>query len=155
MDPEHLIKFVCLYLLFEDALFEFAGKGRKHNNFCMPVKGTNVLPLLTQVVPTLIKEDGIKFSNLMREYSKYCALNLSSLYKFGSVEFRHHEGSYDTDKISQWICLILSIKNFAETTPFPLESIPDMFSASGPIQVAEEVFGEYVRLLIVTGKQIH
>jgi hypothetical protein len=45
--------------------------------------------------------------------TKYSGINLSSIPNYGSLEFRMHEGTINTNAITRWINILLSIKSYA------------------------------------------
>lgn len=46
--------------------------------------------------------------------TRYTKLNIQSFWKHGTVEFRHHAGSTDKDKISNWLKVCLSMVQAAD-----------------------------------------
>lgn len=48
-----------------------------------------------------------------QRYDRYAGLNLQSLSRFGSVEFRHMKMTFDRGRIMKWINLILALKKEA------------------------------------------
>ena len=45
----------------------------------------------------------------MPDNHRYCKVNLKSFRRHGTIEFRHHSGSTDFEKISNWIILTQAI----------------------------------------------
>ena len=71
---EQLINFTVLYLLFEDALFDFVGDNRRTSNFCVPLQDTYLPNTLSMII------NGNKpIEKMTREWHKYTALNLRPL----------------------------------------------------------------------------
>lgn len=122
-----------LYLLFEDALFKYAGEWRAENIFCVPVSKLEVLSFA-------------KFQDIVEyihNWNKYSALNLAAIPVFGSVEFRHMEGNCDFERISAWIvmlqCLVYSAWKLKESEVVSL--IRSLRCDSAFEQAAELIFG--------------
>lgn len=74
---------LAVYVLTEQLLWEFVGKARRNNIFCVPVADA--------------PEHLVGFASFMRtgmiqhiiRTSRYSSLNLMALTKFGTIEFRH------------------------------------------------------------------
>lgn len=47
--------------------------------------------------------------------TRYTKLNIQSFWKHGTVEFRHHSGTTDKDKIANWLKVCLSMVQAADT----------------------------------------
>lgn len=139
MDAEQVIDFLVIYSVFEKLLYRFAGRGRIKNIYCVPVTECN---LLRYFVSTGVR--GVR-----DRWSKYTGLNLIPLSEFGTVEFRHMHGTFDVEKLSTWINLITSIKDYIRKTPTKdvrsmLFQMNDGFDFEG---LMKQVFGEYSRHL--------
>ena len=152
---EQLINFTVLYLLFEDALFDFVGEDRRTSNFCVPLQDTNLPNLLSIII------NGKKpIDKLTRNWFKYTALNLRPLtYNDhasdhpehsdtfngkGTVEFRHLEGTYNINKIIAWMNLILLLQ--LASRKLSLDDIEDRIAGLDNKQnytfFLREVFGD-------------
>ena len=126
--------FIAIYLLIEKGLFNYTGN-RENNYYCAPLHETTSLALLGQ--SALHPE---KFKHFLSTYSKYNALNLGALLKFGTIEFRHMEGTLEYKKILQWIKILLSMKKFAmKNRETPLQEIIDRVCID-----FEELFAEII-----------
>ena len=103
-----LLAFVVGCSLVEPALFRYVGMERKENINCLPFADTgNVLTWL----------NGIKYGNTNNEIlssinslCKYSGINLKPITYQGSVEFRHHKGTYDAKRIMEWVNILMRIK---------------------------------------------
>lgn len=139
---EEVRKLFLLYLIFETALFRLFGR-RRENLYCLPYHDSDQDLLLAY--EALIK--GAKL-NRVGEYldrcNKYCALNLGTLIKFGTLEFRHMYGCHDSKKIIDWINLILCLKKYAIEGDFDHRSITSSVSAMTSLGFTREVFGDYI-----------
>lgn len=88
------------YALYERAIDLLHPKNRRGNtnNYCLSIK-----PIIE-----IMDEDKIQFiskETITKKLflDKYYKLNLVSLDKYGSLEFRQHKGSLDFDEIKNWI----------------------------------------------------
>ena len=46
--------------------------------------------------------------------TRYTKLNIDSFWKHGTIEFRHHAGTTDTDKIANWLKLVMTMVQAAD-----------------------------------------
>jgi hypothetical protein len=103
---------VC-YLLVEPIIFNNVRRSRRFNPYCVPVSMTpNYLKDLTRVFSGISSND---FQTIIanRQGYKYSALNFRPLNSFGSIEFRHKEGSGSAEDLINWVNVILAFKRFA------------------------------------------
>lgn len=98
---DQLKNFIWLYILLENPLFKFADESRKHNVFCVPLRESNMLGRYEHI------------QSYLNEWSRYCALNLQSVSKFGTVEFRHMSGRSNPRDIYLWTLLLGLIQTAA------------------------------------------
>ncbi len=112
LTEQQLSTLLMVYILFERVLFAYVDPSRLKNNYCRPITDSS----FKQVLAT-IKENSSpdKFSSVLEvvksSCDKYSALNLLPLRSFGTVEFRHHQGTTSmNEEVLDWINIILSIK---------------------------------------------
>lgn len=72
------------------------------------------------------KEENISY--YIGEFTKYCALNIGALNKYGTLEFRHFPGAYDKTELLGWVNSIMALKRFVIKTTPPLQEIFDMLN---------------------------
>lgn len=141
----HLTKvfnIVLLFLIFEEMLVHHCGNTREGNLFCLRSKDAEHLVALLE---SLVTSD----SNLhnLRKYSmRYAAINLNSLHKFGSLEFRSMRGTRDMEVIEEWVNILTGLVDEALTYDSPVHLI-EMFSTTTPLGVAENCFGNKVSII--------
>lgn len=110
LTPEEIAKIILCYLTVEKQLFDFAGKVREKNIFCVPLYNLGMTDGLFRSVMNL---DTKQMKTLQSEHFRYSALNLEPVTKYGTLEFRHLGGTIDTTRIMLWINLLLDIKKYA------------------------------------------
>jgi len=98
---DQLRNLLILYTLLEEPLFQLAGKHRKENIFCVPIR---------QSMPGASQDP---FTNV-RNANKYTAMNLLCASEFGTIEFRHMEGTDDPIRLMRWILLLGLLKYAAQ-----------------------------------------
>lgn len=108
---EQIVGLQLAYSAVEKLLYKFVGHERDKSNFCVPYYECAFHRYLGNL---LDPEDGLR--NWARwEQWRYLGLNVASLTKFGTLEFRHLPGTDNKTLICQWINLIFCLKKFATT----------------------------------------
>jgi len=129
---------ICIYLILESLMMEFAGPHRIGNVFCLRAKDAE--ELVDELVNAARKDD---FSRFNQEDSlRYTSINICSLWKFNSLEFRGLRGTMDVDIIKSWIDMLLAIKDASKLYQEPREIIAE-FSGLGPRDWMKKVLGEH------------
>lgn len=134
---------VCLlYQVFERLLYAFVGNDRDRNIFCIPWDQTT---LTYQAITNLNAKAGGP-----RHWQKYTGLNIIPLADKGTLEFRQMNGTYDLERIGQWLNLIGSMYAYAKKTP--LEKIKEEFvnlnTTSAYTNMTENVFTDWAYILM-------
>jgi hypothetical protein len=109
-----LANILTLYSFLEPVLFQLSGE-RTDNIYCVPWYANKVsLGWVINEIRNLAVNE--RFSNWKwRNYSKYCALNISTIGTFGTLEFRHHKGTKEPEEILDWLFLIDRLGVVAKT----------------------------------------
>lgn len=117
MTVEQLFNMLFYYFYCEKAIFNYVGQGREENNYCIPWWKTEELKTsLYRIYSAMKEEDSETIRHIINDnMNKYSALNLKVINQFGSVEFRHHYGTHDKNRLLEWINIILSLKKQALT----------------------------------------
>lgn len=107
----------CIYWAIEAPLTEWCGKSRVGNNFCLRLKDAT---RLVGMSVNAIRNEAIgkpQFDNLFATYRadscKYSGLNLATVYKFGTLEFRSLDSVLDDKRIGNWIDQIDHMRSLA------------------------------------------
>jgi predicted small secreted protein len=119
------------------ALFQFAGRGRIKNIYCVPLVDTNLLLGLAGS------------DNVLRNWSKYTSLNLLPVREQGTVEFRHMHGTFDVTKLCNWIGLITKLKEYViKTTTKNIRLMLHNMEVDASVQsLKREIFEEFADVL--------
>ena len=103
LQEEEVKVIVLMYYLFEDLYLGYCAKTRQANRFCLSMKDADVIVSQLQ-----------RFVQLTRapteNEGKYSALNLCTLSKYGTLEFRALEGTNDWNKLYTWIRAIMALR---------------------------------------------
>lgn len=135
MELSALLRLVYLYYIFENLLVKWSGEEREGNRFCLRLKDSSEIPFVVEHI----------FRNSLRGVNenqvRYSALNLGSLIKYGSVEFRSLSGTTDRERLSKWLNGIISLRDYAVQA----KSLNQLFEkAKGNLNsFGKEVFGEF------------
>jgi len=111
MTTEQLLANCCAYALVESALYNYVGNKRRENIFCLPISRTgNILPYLNSIKYGRTSEE---IADAILGTCKYSGFNILPVMRQGSIEYRHHAGTVDKDKIIKWINIIMQIREAA------------------------------------------
>lgn len=143
--PVQLFNLSISYFAIEDLLMKWAGENREGNHFCLRAKdGEFVLFQLQRVADTrLIK-------HLNTDTIRYCSLNLYSLFKYGTVEFRGMRGTANLDAIKLWTEMIYALTENSKRFLDPLDIIMSM-SGSGEDSFLRTLLPDHHALLTYPG----
>lgn len=117
---------IVLYYIFEEILVEYSGSHRIGNLFCLRGKDAEGVPFA--LAQAMRHEDVM---SLAGDSIRYAALNISALFKYGSLEFRSFRGTTSAKEISKWVHILLALKDKAAGYTSPDDVIMD-FSMLGP-----------------------
>lgn len=132
-------RFILYYVMFEEILMKSEAPRRCDNNYCLPVsKSGDLKTALVDLLKT--RFDSSQLQHVITEWPKYCALNVGSASKLGTVEFRIFPGSYDPKQILMWVNIILSLRRAAVNNTLDVIKIPQTVSGQGLDKVLESVF---------------
>lgn len=138
---EQLTRYVSIYSIFEEALFNLVGKTRSNNIFATSLANAN--GNLSKLGMAGSEPSRDEVHHIMMHFTKYSACNLAAVGKYGSLEFRNHEGTYDVARITKWINILLLIKEAAINMEIPVSEIFSNISCDGTERFFRSVFKEY------------
>ena len=139
-----LFTVMTAYYCLENLLIEDAGEERQGNLFCLRLSDADYVN--TGIMSVLMQQDihsdcGI-FHN---ENLRYAALNLVSLSKFGSIEFRALRTPLQREKILEWTdTLATLVENAVKHFKTPAEILYSM-SANGGAEVVTKLLGVHAK----------
>jgi hypothetical protein len=145
---EQVSTLCLLYQMLEPLFFAFVGEERDKNIFCVPWSETQ----LTYNVINRLKSQ----PNTLKEWQKYTALNLRTLWTYGTVEWRHMAGTHDMEKILHWCrligCLYAYVRknNLEDTKKFVI----NLNTSSEYRKSIDVLFGEWAHLLYVKDYEV-
>lgn len=129
-------KLILVYAMVEPYLFALCGQEREDNIYSMSLyRGQHQVSQLCDIFRL-----GPEAINIM--WTKYTALNLTSIPAFGSLEFRGHRGTCSKDVIVNWVNHILALKEYAIDPTKLVDHLPRQLSTSGSHTLLSSIFGE-------------
>lgn len=144
LTSEEVRQVFVLYLLFEKALFRYAGIDRSHNVFCVPFGQSHKCTTTTN------------FTRFIQNAEKYNAINLLTLTQFGTIEFRNMRGSADANFIFNWVMLLAHLRHFATHIPYDKfeEMVFSLKTTSMFNHLRNQVFRGFSNLVTVESKEV-
>jgi hypothetical protein len=139
-----LFTVMAAYYCLENLLIEDAGEERQGNLFCLRLSDADYVNvgIMSCLTHRDVYADGGIFTN---ENLRYGAMNLVSLSKFGSLEFRALRTPLEPLKVIEWADLFLTLRNNAiKEFSSPAELLSSM-SANGGVEVVNKLLGVYAK----------
>ena len=142
-----LMNFICTYLIVENLLLKYCDESREGNLFCLRAVDAEFL------IDCLIEFQ--KYGNLRtltrrNNLLRYAALNVESIYKHGSLEFRALQTPKRFIKIVEWVTLLNDIRVAALRFDSP-QDIVEAFSFYGGVDFTRHIFRQNYATLIGKG----
>ena len=120
------VNFITISTIFDELMVSQNGQHRIGNNFCLRMRDAE--GTLREVIESIGLHQHIVG---IQPQNRYASINIASLIKFGTIEFRSLECTTDYDRIDHWIRTIQSMKDSSRKYENPREIIAD-FSRNGP-----------------------
>lgn len=104
-------KLAVLYADHEDVIDSLVPRSRRgtNNAYTLPVKGLE----FSKIVAAQRAEE---IASAIRFGARHVKLNFNAFFRYGTVEFRHHSGTVDTEKIAKWVNFCIGMVQAAERT---------------------------------------
>lgn len=105
-----LLRFFLSYYLVEELMLEYCGPDRKSNLFCLRMNDADEVG---EAIKLVVDE---KFGYLREGFNryKYAALNVASVSKLGSVEFRALPSNHNLRELTEWVDMIDKLCEYSE-----------------------------------------
>ena len=133
-----LLNTIYTYLLLEEPFLSYCGKERKGNRFCLRLQDAEGL---LDILNTMFKTDFNSLMIIRPDAVRYAAINLESLTKYGSLEFRAMRGNLDVDVIDNWVEALYRVRAFAMQIENPIE-IHNLYAEGSTQSFMETVLGD-------------
>jgi len=140
---QQLLNFICTYLIIENLLIKYCGNAREGNMFCL--RAGDAEHLIDCII------NFRRFSDISYLYQRqgdlrYAAMNVSSVRRHGSLEFRALRTPDKLIHIEKWIELLTLVKVAALKFNDPIEIIEN-FSQLGGVGFSRSIFKNKFKLL--------
>lgn len=135
-----LCSFLALYFSIEELLTAWCGDHRVGNMFCLRAKDA---PGIISKIKVFLRGEGFGH---FTEGLHYSGLNVYSLLKFGSLEFRTLRGVTNPVTILDWVAILERLYKLSEEFPDP-RAVCENFSGTGPLAYLEMVLGDKVGIV--------
>lgn len=129
-----VLRLAYIYYIFENLLVKWSGSERVGNRFCLRLQDSY------EISQTIANTFSQPLEHIDENRIRYAALNLASLRKYGSVEFRSLSGTTDKVRIEKWLTMLYSLLESARIE----QSVSDIFynSREDLNSYGKKVFGE-------------
>ena len=138
-----LLNMVYIYFLYEEPLINFCGEGRKANRFCLRVRDAEGQ---LEAIQELMQWGEQGLLKMRPDRTRYSALNLEALPKYGSLEFRGMRGTLDVPTLLSWVNMCVSIREAAKKYE-DIEAVHEAFIKLGSEEFGQLVFGKELKKL--------
>ncbi len=112
------INFFCLFTMLEEVLEFYSGEDRRGNLFCLSSRRTDEI---AQILQTCLKNNSL--NGFAGDRYKYAACNLSTLFKFGSVEVRTMRGADTAEQVNKWMAILNDLYVFSVNIESPTDLV--------------------------------
>lgn len=112
---QHVANFITMYFILEDVLFDFAGRDRAGNLFCL--RGSDAQALIQALIGAV--RHGRPADYLNSDQIRYSALNPKALVQHGSLEIRSFRGTEDFDAVRQWVTILHQLRQAVDNFSDP------------------------------------
>ena len=102
-----LLCYISAYLILENILVKWCGETREGNHFCLRTEDADYLVKLLRDM--VLNDSSLNFDPDLR----YSSMNIMSVSKFGSLEFRALNSSLDVERMMTWATVLHNIKKQA------------------------------------------
>lgn len=143
LTPKQLFNYICAYIIVEEVLIDWCKPSRQGNHFCFRAKDAEYL---IHVLSQIVMEGG--FKRYINDQVRYSGVNICSLPKYGSLEFRSLESTQDFNKILTWVKVLKNIQVASQEYEDPRQML-NTLSAHGSEQFARKMLGEYAPQFLV------
>lgn len=151
-----VVNCIFSYMLFENVFMNYVAPGRVGNRFCLRFQDAQHLTMqVCRFIQNLNEygDHGLQHAivGLRQENLKYAALNLYTLRKYGTLEFRALEGTDSPEKIDIWCQAIVRWRHNATRYGSPKELYESFIE--NPTAMAMEIFGHAPEAFLKPGWQ--
>lgn len=134
---------LTLYALFENILIKFSGPDRLSNLFCLPMRDCEGVAVNIRNMLTAVARNNFRGLQVAVDNAKYGAINIATVARLGTLEFRSFRGEVDVSIIERWVGVLDKMKTYAKRPGVTPTTIMNSVERMGTESLAREVFGQY------------
>lgn len=143
---KQMLTFFTLFTMLEEILENYSGDDRVGNLFCLSSRRSE--GIIRVLSDSVLKHQNLGDFNADRY--KYAACNLSTLYKFGTLEIRTMRGAHTAEQVNDWLDILNELLQRSLKAKDPREFIENI-SMLGPDGFLRDVFSARCRMELVKG----
>lgn len=148
---KQMINFFTLFTLLEEVLQYHSGEDRRGNLFCVTTREAEGI---IGVLSSAVRQGTLKSFGADRY--KYAACNLSTLFKFGTVEVRTMRGAVSAEQVNTWVDILNDMYEYALNTMKSPMSLITTLSHKGAAALMHEIFSpDSFQALMKTFPPVH
>jgi hypothetical protein len=138
-----LVNLFILFTILEGLLDNYCGEDRAGNLFCLSSR--HAQRQIDWVEDSCFKD--FHFGNL-RENFRYCSMNIASINKFGTVEFRAMRGLDNEADVLEWLSILDDLCQYGCYKMKNPVTMLEEISVKGPLQFVKSIFkfGNFMKL---------
>lgn len=141
LELEQFKNFCAVYSLVEPLIYNWVGRNRFENMFCLPWYMAEVDLKAISKIAKEGEDDPARAREFLEGLSKYSGLNIHAVHKFGTAEFRMLETTFDVARILDWVNILLSLKKYAVSPGVTPQTMCEKLRQHGGWAFACNVFG--------------
>ena len=116
LNGSQVIKVLDLYTANQTEINSLIAKSRWNNIFCQPMdQYTRSSRVVRNFENSLDAASTRQAGSDLTHYDRYHAVNLAAYAKYGTVEFRQHQGTLNGEKLTSWVKFLMSLTEKAVT----------------------------------------
>lgn len=131
------LAFLYTSVLLENVLMNFCGTERINNRFCLRIQDAE---LYVDLLKNLFKSSAY-LGDIRENDLRYSAINIGSVNKYGSVEFRGMRGTLDKEVLIPWLKILYAIREFSVNQNDP-HNVHDLFVRNSPEYFVRMIIGD-------------
>lgn len=139
LTEDELLAFIYACLLLEEPLMNYCGETRKANRFCLRLQDAEGYE---DTLREIFGTDHRAIARLRGDNIRYSAINLHSLVKYGSVEFRGMRGNMSEEILVPWVHTLVHIRQAAKKLGDPIQ-VHNMFIRMSNEEFARKLMGKH------------
>lgn len=133
-----IVNFITLAAIFDELFVSQNGQTRIGNNFCLRTRDAE--GQIADLIHSITSHYGGSPFHSISQNNRYSSVNVASLNKFGTIEFRSLECTTDYDRVMHWIRTLQALKEAARGYKDPVDIIA-AFSKKGPLAFTTSTLG--------------